>query len=137
MPKLRVRNLAMSVDGYVAGPDQSLDDPLGVGGRRLHDWVFETRFGREMIGEEFCNSLVIGVDRSYKVARKLSACGIWKVDGFGRGVSSRARDGDEAAQVNCCGNGETKRFEHNLSTTHKTQDLERRLQKKRNEIPGR
>jgi dihydrofolate reductase len=51
MPKLRVHNLAMSVDGYVAGPHQSIDDPLGVGGRRLHDWVFETRFGREMIGE--------------------------------------------------------------------------------------
>jgi len=51
MPKLRVHNIAMSVDGYVAGPEQSLDDPLGKGGRRLHEWVFETRFGREMIGE--------------------------------------------------------------------------------------
>jgi len=50
MPKLRVHNLAMSADGYVAGPDQSLDNPLGVEGRRLHEWVFETRFGREMIG---------------------------------------------------------------------------------------
>ena len=52
MAKLRVHNLAMSIDGYVAGPDQSVDDPLGVGGERLHEWVFTTRFGREMIGEE-------------------------------------------------------------------------------------
>ena len=41
--------MAMSLDGYVAGPDQSLEDPLGVGGPRLHDWMFETRTGREMI----------------------------------------------------------------------------------------
>jgi len=51
MTKLRVHNLAMSVDGYTAGPDQSLEDPLGVGGQRLHEWVFETRSGRRMIGE--------------------------------------------------------------------------------------
>ena len=52
MTKLRVHNLAMSLDGYVAGPDQSLDNPLGVGGPRLHEWVFETRTGRQMIGEK-------------------------------------------------------------------------------------
>ena len=52
MPKLRVHNFAMSIDGYVAGPDQSLDDPLGVGGPGLHEWVFETRTGRQMIGED-------------------------------------------------------------------------------------
>jgi dihydrofolate reductase len=48
MPKLRVHNLALSLDGYAAGPDQSLDDPLGVGGTRLHEWVFATRTGRQM-----------------------------------------------------------------------------------------
>jgi len=52
MAKLRVHNFSMSLDGYGAGPDQSLDNPLGVGGRRLHDWVFATRGGREMIGED-------------------------------------------------------------------------------------
>jgi dihydrofolate reductase len=41
----------MSVDGYVAGPDQSLEAPLGVGGEALHEWVFATRYGRQMIGE--------------------------------------------------------------------------------------
>jgi dihydrofolate reductase len=38
--ELRVHNLSMSLDGYVAGPAQSVDHPLGVGGERLHDWMF-------------------------------------------------------------------------------------------------
>ena len=50
MSKVRVHNLAMSLDGYVAGPNQSLNDPLGVGGTGLHEWVFATRTGRQMIG---------------------------------------------------------------------------------------
>jgi dihydrofolate reductase len=41
----------MSLVGYVAGPDQRLDEPLGVGGERLHDWIFATRTWREMVGE--------------------------------------------------------------------------------------
>jgi dihydrofolate reductase len=52
MPKLRVHNFAISLDGYGAGPDQGVDTPLGVGGERLHEWVFETRSGAEMIGTE-------------------------------------------------------------------------------------
>jgi dihydrofolate reductase len=51
VPKLRVHAMSMSLDGYVAGPDQSLEHPLGVGGPRLHEWIFETRTGGEMIGE--------------------------------------------------------------------------------------
>ena len=34
-------NLAMSLDGYVAGPEQGPEDPLGKGGLRLHEWAFE------------------------------------------------------------------------------------------------
>jgi dihydrofolate reductase len=52
MPKLRVHNFSMSLDGYAAGPGQNVDNPLGVGGTRLHDWVFETRYGRAMLGED-------------------------------------------------------------------------------------
>jgi hypothetical protein len=36
MPRLRVHNFAISLDGYAAGPDQSLENPLGVGGSKLH-----------------------------------------------------------------------------------------------------
>lgn len=43
MAKVRVHSLAMSLDGYVAGPEQSREHPLGVGGGRLHEWAFATR----------------------------------------------------------------------------------------------
>ena len=51
MSQLRVHCLSMSLDGYVAGPDQSLEEPLGVGGERLHEWMFETRTWHEIVGE--------------------------------------------------------------------------------------
>jgi dihydrofolate reductase len=38
MSKLRFR-ISMSLDGFIAGPSQSVDNPLGIGGERLHDWV--------------------------------------------------------------------------------------------------
>jgi len=38
MSKLRFR-ISMSFDGFVAGPNQSVENPLGVGGERLHEWV--------------------------------------------------------------------------------------------------
>ena len=50
MQKLRVHNFAISLDGYGAGPDQDVDNPLGVGGPGLHEWVFKTRAGRDMQG---------------------------------------------------------------------------------------
>ena len=50
MPKLRAHNIATSLDGYMAGPDQSLENPLGIGGTRLHEWVFATRTGNRMLG---------------------------------------------------------------------------------------
>jgi dihydrofolate reductase len=43
MPKLRVHNFSISIDGYGAGPNQGVDNPLGVGGEGLHEWVFVTR----------------------------------------------------------------------------------------------
>jgi dihydrofolate reductase len=52
MAKLRVHNFAISLDGYGAGPNQSLDTPLGVGGEELHQWMFETRTWRQRTGEE-------------------------------------------------------------------------------------
>lgn len=42
MSKLRVNAFAISIDGYGAGPDQSLDNPMGVGGMALHKWVLGT-----------------------------------------------------------------------------------------------
>src|SRR3954462_7816217 len=52
MSKLRVCSFSISQDGYGAGPDQSLDHPLGVGGKALHEWAFTTRTFRQMFGQE-------------------------------------------------------------------------------------
>lgn len=49
MSKLRFR-ISMSLDGFVAGPSQSVDNPLGIGGMRLHQWVFSLTFWRTMHG---------------------------------------------------------------------------------------
>jgi len=49
--KLRFR-ISMSLDGFVAGPNQSVDNPLGIGGMRLHEWVFPLAFWRAMEGLE-------------------------------------------------------------------------------------
>jgi hypothetical protein len=51
MSKLRF-NLAMSLDGFVAGPNQSVEHPLGVGGMRLHDWAFPLAAWRKPHGLE-------------------------------------------------------------------------------------
>ena len=48
MPKLRVHCFSISLDGFGAGPDQDIDNPLGVGGMALHEWVFATRTFRQM-----------------------------------------------------------------------------------------
>ena len=42
--------ISISLDGFVAGPNQSLDNPIGEGGMRLHQWVFETASWREQHG---------------------------------------------------------------------------------------
>jgi dihydrofolate reductase len=51
MSRLRL-SITMSLDGYVAGPDQSEENPLGIGGMDLHEWFFPLRAFREMHGQE-------------------------------------------------------------------------------------
>ena len=52
MTRLRVNAFGLSLDGYGAGPDQDLANPMGVGGMALHQWVLGTRFFRRMIGQD-------------------------------------------------------------------------------------
>ncbi len=52
MSRVRVSNFSISLDGYGAGPRQSLGDPLGVGGHRLHEWLFAARDGRAERGHD-------------------------------------------------------------------------------------
>jgi dihydrofolate reductase len=51
MSKVRA-HISVSLDGYVAGPNQSQEDPLGVGGERLHDWLVVLKSWREPNGLE-------------------------------------------------------------------------------------
>ena len=50
--KVRVRGFAVSTDGFGAGPDQSLEHPLGKGGGELHNWFYPTRAFRSMLGQD-------------------------------------------------------------------------------------
>lgn len=72
MPKLRVQSFAISLDGYGAGPNQSLEDPLGVGGEALHEWLFPTRTFQKMSG----NDGETGTDDDF-AARGFANAGAW------------------------------------------------------------
>ena len=73
MPKLRVAAFSVSLDGYGAGPDQSLENPLGVGGKSLHEWAFATKTFRAMFGQE---GGATGIDIDF-AARSFENVGSW------------------------------------------------------------
>ena len=73
MSKLRVNCFSMSIDGYGAGPDQSLAQPLGVGGTGLHEWVLATRTFRKLFGQQGGTT---GADDDF-VARGFDHVGAW------------------------------------------------------------
>jgi dihydrofolate reductase len=50
--RVRVAGFSLSLDGFGAGPEQSLQDPLGKRGRELHGWAFATKTFRTMFGQE-------------------------------------------------------------------------------------
>ena len=52
MGKVRVRGFGVSIDGFGAGPDQSLEHPLGKGGGALHEWFYPTRTFQSLIGKD-------------------------------------------------------------------------------------
>ena len=55
----------MSLDGYVAGPGQDLEHPLGVGGERLHEWIYATQTFKRMVGADGGE---LGLDDDYFAA---------------------------------------------------------------------
>jgi dihydrofolate reductase len=75
MSKLRVNCFAVSLDGFGAGPDQSLDHPLGVGGLGLHEWFFPTRVFQQMHGSGGENGTT-GVDNDF-ARRGMEGLGAW------------------------------------------------------------
>jgi dihydrofolate reductase len=70
---VRVACFAVSVDGFGAGPEQSLEHPLGVGGLGLHEWAFATRHFRAMFGQDGGET---GIDDAF-AARGFANVGAW------------------------------------------------------------
>ena len=73
MSRLRVAAFSLSIDGYGAGPDQSLENPLGKGGLALHEWAFATRTFRRLFGKEGGET---GIDEDF-AARSFENVGAW------------------------------------------------------------
>ena len=74
MSKLRVESFTISLDGFGAGPDQDLNNPLGVGGTALHGWAMSTRtFQRNVFGTDGGQD---GIDEDF-AARGFQNIGAW------------------------------------------------------------
>jgi dihydrofolate reductase len=73
MTKLRVHAFGISLDGYGAGPRQSLEHPLGVSGLGLHQWVFPTRTFQKLHGS---GEGTTGLDDDF-MARGFENIGSW------------------------------------------------------------
>ena len=74
MTRVRVESFTISLDGYGAGPNQDIDNPLGIGGTDLHQWLFPTRtFQRALFGKDGGTT---GVDDDF-AARGFENVGAW------------------------------------------------------------
>jgi dihydrofolate reductase len=73
MPRLRVHAFAISLDGYGAGPEQSPDNPLGVGGEAMHEWFYPTRTFQRLFGKDQGTT---GIDDHF-AARGMENIGAW------------------------------------------------------------
>lgn len=73
MTKLRIHNFSISLDGYGAGPQQDLTNPLGIGGEALHEWLVATRTFNQTYGQGGGET---GLDDDF-VARGFANIGAW------------------------------------------------------------
>jgi dihydrofolate reductase len=73
MTKVRVNAFSVSIDGYGAGRNQGLDNPLGVGGESLHGWFIPTRTFQAMYGK---GEGTAGIDDDF-AARSMTNLGAW------------------------------------------------------------
>jgi dihydrofolate reductase len=73
MSKLRVSSFSISLDGFGAGPNQDLENPLGVGGKDLHKWFFGTQTFQKMFGDSVGST---GIENDFAV-RGFENIGAW------------------------------------------------------------
>ncbi|AJQ94507.1 dihydrofolate reductase family protein [Gynuella sunshinyii] len=85
MTRVIVSGFSLSIDGFGAGPEQSLENPLGKGGKELHTWMLGTRFFKQMIGADGGSE---GIDNDYAV-RSMSGFGAFIL---GRNMFGPIRD---------------------------------------------
>lgn len=74
MSKLRVNAFSISADGFGAGPDQSLEQPLGRGGEQLHQWFLPTRVFQQNVMKK--DDGTTGIDNDF-AARSFENLGAW------------------------------------------------------------
>jgi dihydrofolate reductase len=73
MSKVKILNFTISLDGYGAGPNQAVDNPLGVGGEELHNWMVKTATFHKMYGGEGGDEVI---DNDF-TARGVANIGAW------------------------------------------------------------
>jgi dihydrofolate reductase len=73
LSRVRVSSFAISIDGYGAGPNQDLENPLGIGGGQLHEWFYPTQTFQRMFGKDVETT---GPDNDF-AARGMSNSGAW------------------------------------------------------------
>jgi dihydrofolate reductase len=74
MTRVRVEGFTVSLDGYGAGPNQDINNPLGVGGTELHQWLWPTRtFQQALFGKDGGTT---GIDDDF-AARSFQNVGAW------------------------------------------------------------
>lgn len=73
MTRVRVESFSISLDGFGAGPEQSRENPLGIGGEALHEWVVSTRSWRESHGRDDGTT---GIDDEF-AGRAMENVGAW------------------------------------------------------------
>ncbi len=83
MSQVRVHNLSISLDGFGTGEGLTFDAPFGHAGERLHEWMFATRFGRAMLGQEGGTT---GIDNAFAERIEL---------GFGAEIMGRGKFGPQ------------------------------------------
>jgi dihydrofolate reductase len=83
MSQVRVHNFSISLDGFGTGEGLDFDAPFGHAGHRLHEWMFATRFGRSMMGQDGGGG---GVDNAF--AERFES-------GFGAEIMGRGKFGPQ------------------------------------------
>ncbi|HMW34555.1 MAG TPA: dihydrofolate reductase, partial [bacterium] len=74
MSKIRVESFTISLDGFGAGIDQTMDNPLGVGGQNLHQWAMPTKtFQKALFGSD---NGTTGIDDKF-ATRGFDNIGAW------------------------------------------------------------